>query len=48
MLGNTTPDSHRDSSNPAGDTTITAHVAAELLARNLLVAGMPGSGKATR
>jgi hypothetical protein len=48
MLGNTTPDPHRERLDQARDTTTAVGVSAELLARNLLAAGMPGSGKAAR
>jgi hypothetical protein len=48
MLGNTTPNPHCECPNPLGNTTTICRAAAELLARNLFVAGMPGSGKAAR
>jgi hypothetical protein len=48
MLGNTAPDPRRERLDPPGDVTSAVRVVAELLARNALVAGVPGLGKAAR
>jgi hypothetical protein len=48
MLGNTTPNPHQDAPYQPDDPTDGAPVVAQLLALNVLFAGVMGQGKAAR